>query len=179
MTQTGREYANALFALARDEGVDDAVMDGLKLVGETWTREGGLVRFLNSRSVSKAEKSAALEACYGAYVHVYVLNVLKILSHKCAAQLVPEVCAAYKSEYNAHYGILPVRAVTPRPLNDAQLARLSEKLTALTGKQIELANDTDERLLAGVRLEYDKYMTDDTVRRRLEDMRALLTEKPM
>ena len=60
-----------------------------------------------------------------------------------------------------------------------QLARLKEKLAALTGKQIELANDTDARLLAGVRLEYDKYMTDDTVRRRLEDMRALLTEKPM
>ena len=69
---------------------------------------------------------------------------------------------------------MPVVAVTAISLSGEQAARLSEKLTRVTGKTIALANRVDPSCLGGVRLEFDGKQLDDTVEHRLAAIGSML-----
>ena len=76
--------------------------------------------------------------------------------------------------YNEDHQILPVTAVTAIPLTQEQSARLTEKLSKLTGKNAQLHNRVDPSCLGGVRLDYDGKRVDGSVASRLETVRDLL-----
>jgi F-type H+-transporting ATPase subunit delta len=59
-------------------------------------------------------------------------------------------------------------------LTAAQQKRLSEKLSAITGKRIELDLRVDPQVLGGIRLDYDGNRLDDTVAHRLDAIRSVL-----
>ena len=65
-------------------------------------------------------------------------------------------------------------AVTAIALTDVQSQKLTEKLSALIGKTIELHNRVDPDILGGVRLDYDGKRLDDTVIHRLDAVRTML-----
>ena len=81
---------------------------------------------------------------------------------------------AYRQIYNREHGILEVCAVTAVPLSAAQSDKLTQKLSKVTGKTIELVNRVDPTCLGGMRLDYDGKRVDDTVAHRLESISALL-----
>ena len=70
--------------------------------------------------------------------------------------------------------ILVVTAVTAVALTAAQQARLTEKLSGITGKTIDLRNRVDPNVLGGVRLDYDGKRLDDTVAHRLNAIHGVL-----
>lgn len=145
MTQIGNVYGEALYSLAREEGLSDAVLQELKLLRDAFTQEPD-----------------------------YVLNFLKILTEKGYARYFCDCCDAYRELYNSDHGILTVKAVTAVALTDQQAAKLSNKLAAITGKTIELQNRVDPGCLGGVRLDYDGKRVDGTVASRLDAVRSLL-----
>ena len=71
-------------------------------------------------------------------------------------------------------GILPVVAVTKLPLSDELRRKLTDKLSVVTGKTIDLECRVDPECLGGVRLELDGIQVDGTVRHRLDEIRKLL-----
>ena len=83
-------------------------------------------------------------------------------------------CQAFRQHYNRDNGILPVTAVTAAPLSAELRRKLSDKLSTLTGKSIELDCRVDPECLGGVRLDFDGKQVDGTIRRRLEDIRGIL-----
>ena len=145
MPQIGNVYGEALYSLAREEGLSDAVLQELKLLRDAFTQEPD-----------------------------YVLNFLKILTEKGYARYFCDCCDAYRELYNSDHGILTVKAVTAVALTDQQAAKLSNKLAAITGKTIELQNRVDPGCLGGVRLDYDGKRVDGTVASRLDAVRSLL-----
>ena len=144
------------------------------MLAESFRREPELLRRLSAPNVSKAERCAVLDASFEGKVHPYVLNFLKLLTEKGYARHFADCCAAYRTHYNLDNGILPVRAVTAVPLNQAQTQKLTAKLSELTGKTVQLTNHVDPEILGGVRLDYDGKRLDDTVSHRLEAVRSLL-----
>ena len=73
---------------------------------------------------------------------------------------------------NPYY--LLVEAVSATALTMDQLERLTKKLIAITGKQIELRSRVDPNCLGGIRLDYDGKQLDDTLQHRLDDIGKLL-----
>ena len=59
-------------------------------------------------------------------------------------------------------------------LSDAQVQKLTEKLSATTGKTIDLQCSVDAAQLGGLRLSYDGKQVDGTVRNRLDSIGKLL-----
>jgi len=103
-----------------------------------------------------------------------VLNFLKLLTEKGYIRRFSDCFRAYERKYNLENNILPVTAVTAAPLSEDQSRRLTEKLTAMTGKTIVLTNRIDPGCLGGIRLDYDGKRLDDTVANRLEQIRRHL-----
>lgn len=174
MTQVGAVYAEALYSLAKEEGVSLPVLKQLQTLQQSFSQEPGFVRLLSAPNLSKEERCRILDSSFRGRVHPYVLNFLKILTEKGYMRYFSDCSKAYHGLYNQDNNILVVNAVTAVALTEAQSAKLTKKLSGITGKTVELVNKVDPDCLGGVRLDYDGKRVDDTVSHRLDAIRALL-----
>ena len=174
MTQVGSVYGEALYSLAREEGLDKTVLEQLKVLEQSFAQEPAFLKLLSAPNLSKDERCKVLDDCFRGKVHAYVLNFLKILTEKGYIRSFAECVEAFRQQYNADHGILCVTAVTAVALTKAQEAKLCAKLAGITGKTIDLANRVDPSCMGGMRLDYDGKRLDDTVSHRLEAIGSLL-----
>ena len=174
MTEVGTVYGEALYSLAREEGISEAILSQLKVLDTCFTREPDFFRLMDAPSLPKADRRRILDDSFRDKVEPYVLNFLKILTEKGYMRFFPNCTEAYREKYNQDNGILPVAAVTACPMTEVQVRKLTEKLHTITGKQIELVNKLDPNVLGGMRLDYDGKRVDDTVSHRLDAIRNLL-----
>ena len=174
MTTQANVYAQALYGLAKDENCADTVLDQLSALSESFGKEPDYLRLLSAPNLSKEERCGILDSGFRGKLHPYVLNFLKLLTEKGYICHFSDCCKAYVTQHNADKGILEVRAVSAVALTDAQKAKLKEKLTAMTGKTVELACKVDPAVLGGIRLQYDGRQVDGTVQGRLETMERTL-----
>ena len=174
MTRVANEYAQALYSLARDEGLDERLLAETRVLRDVVSQNPGFVRILSAPNISKEERCAVLDRCLGGRVHPYVLNLGKLMTEKGYAWRLADCFSAYETLFNEDHGVLPVKAVTAVPLTGEQSARLRERLEAMTGKRVELTGAVDPACLGGVRLDYDGKRLDDTLRHRLDAIRSAL-----
>ena len=59
-------------------------------------------------------------------------------------------------------------------MSDELKKKLTDKISAVTGKTIDLVNKVDSEVLGGVRLDLDGKSVDGTVRARLDEIRSVL-----
>ena len=174
MTQAANTYAQALYDLAKDENLDKQILSELDVLNQAFLQEPDYLRLLSVPNLPKAERCAILDESFRDKVHIYVLNFLKILTEKGYLRQFDDCCKAFRTLYNTDHGILTVKAVTATALTEDQSARLTEKLSGITGKTIELVNQIDPAVLGGVRLDYDGKRVDGTVQNRLDSIGQML-----
>lgn len=174
MTDIANAYGQALYDLARDEGLAEELMGELTVLKECFKAEPDFVRLLGDPSIPKQERCKVLEDSFGGKVHAYLLNFLRILTEKGYMGHFPGCCELFARQYDKDNGILTATAVTALPLSDELRQRLTDKLSAVTGKSIRLECRVDERCLGGIRLELEGMQLDDTVRHRLDQLRNIL-----
>ena len=174
MTEVGTVYGESLYELAKDESLSQELGQQLKVLRQSFRQEPDFLRLLSSPSLTKAERCQVLDDSFRGKIHPYLLNFLKILTEKSYIRHFSDCCAAYAQRYNEDNGILPVTAVTAIALTAQQTDALSEKLSRITGKTIDLTNRIDPSCLGGIRLDYDGQRLDDTVAHRLRSIRDLL-----
>ena len=174
MTEVGTVYGESLYELAKEESLAQPIGEQLKVLNTSFQQEPDFIRLLSSPSLTKAERCQILDDSFRGKVHPYLLNFMKILTEKNYIRYFSDCCDAYTQCFNLDNGILSVTAVTAVALSDAQTEKLTEKLTKITGKHIDLSNRIDPSCLGGVRLDYDGKRLDDTVSNRLDTIRDLL-----
>lgn len=174
MTRIAAVYAQALYDLTSEEGCSGTVLNELKALKDGFDAEPAFVRLLSAPNLTKEERCDIVDKSFRGKVHPLVLNFMKLLTEKGYARHFPDCCTAYGQIYNRDNGIVEVTAVTAVTLTQEQTEKLTQKLSRITGKQIELINRVDTSCLGGVRLDYDGKRVDDTVANRLESVRTLL-----
>ena len=174
MTGVGSVYGEALYTLAREEGLSQAILEQLKVLDNCFAAEPDFVRLLGAPNLPKAERCQILDTSFRGKVQPYVLNFLKILTEKGYIRHFSDCVKAYREFNNRDNGILPVTAVTAVPMTDKQEKALTMKLQSITGKRIELVTKLDPKVLGGMRLDYDGKRVDDTVAHRMDAVRNML-----
>ena len=109
-------------------------------------------------------------------VHLYLLNFLKILCERGALNEYEGCLAAFKTLYNQAHGIVEATVTTAVPLDDEQRVRMSEKLSAKTGKTVVLTERVDESLMGGVLLEMNGQRYDNTLKNRLKSIHSAMVQ---
>lgn len=174
MTQIGNAYAQGLYALAAEEGLEDELLQQLSVLENTVGED--YLRLLSNPALPKQERCDLLDQAFRGKVHQYVLNTMKLMTEKGCIRQFGTCCRAFREHYDEEHGILPVRAVSAVALTAQQQERLTEKLNKLTGKTVRIHNTVDPRVLGGVRLDYDGKRIDGTVKNRLDQLTRLLEE---
>lgn len=174
MTGVASAYGQALYELARDEGIADGIGEELRLLREILLQNPDFVRLVSSPSLSRTERIGVIDESFSGRAHPYVLSFMKILVERGHMRDFVDCCRVYRESYSTDHGILTVKTTAALPLNDAQSARLRRRISEITGKQIELISIVDPACLGGVRLDYDGKRVDGTVAGRLERLRGAL-----
>ena len=176
MTQVGSVYGEALYELACGENQQDEILEQLKALNESFRLTPEFIKLLGSHAISKQERCQVLDDSFRGKINQYLLNFLKILTEKGYMRHFGDCCKAYTAHFDQDNGIVRVTAVTAVALTDSQSARLTEKLSRSTGKQVILHNRVEPGVLGGVRLDYDGQRLDDTVSHHLDAVRELLSK---
>lgn len=176
MTQIAKNYADALYELARDEGLDEQIYAQLREIQALMEENPDYVRLLSAPNLPKPERLAALDEALSGRVHPYLLHFLKLLCERGHIRELKDCAIQYRRRRNADLGILDAVAITAVPLRAELREKLRARLQALTGKQIELQYRVDPGVLGGIRLEYDGKALDGTVRSRLAGIEKTLSE---
>lgn len=174
MTGIGSVYAQALYSLAKDEQLESEIKEQLEVLDKSFAQEPDFIRLLSTHNLATPERCRIIDDSFRGKVHPYVLNFLKILTEKGYIRHFPDCCRAYVDLYNQDNGILPVTAFTAVALTQQQEEALKQKLSRITGKQIQLLSRVDPSCLGGVRLDYDGKRLDDTVAHRLDAIGNML-----
>ena len=174
MTKVGITYGEALYSLCLEEQLQDTVLSQLQQILQIFRDHPDYLRLLASPALSKQERCRLLDQAFREDVHIYVLNFLKILTENGYIRNFTHCYQAYLSRYQQDNGILPVTAVTAIALTQLQSQKLTDKLSSVTGKTIQLENRIDPAVLGGIRLDFDGKRLDDTIAHRLDALRNLL-----
>lgn len=175
MTQTAKTYGSALYELAVEEQLSKQILDELAVLCTAMKENPDFVRLLTTPSIPKEERCNVLDTSFRNQIQPYLLNFLKILCENGYMRELQGCYEEYRSRYNADNGILEATAITAIPISDGLRQRLHDKLTAITGKTVDLTMRVDPACIGGIRLELDGTELDGTVRHRLDDMKRVLS----
>ena len=176
MTEVANVYGEALYGLAKEEGLTETVLSQLKTLDGCFAQEPEYLRLLGAPNLPKAERCQILDDCFRGKVEPYVLNFLKILTEKGYINQFDGCVQQFRSRYNEDNGILPVSCTSAVAISPALQEKLIKKLAAITGKRIELRCTVDPHCLGGLRLNYGGIQLDGTVRHRLDQLKTTLSQ---
>ncbi len=174
MTDTSREYAEALFALAAEENICEEVYNDLRLVLSQFRGNPTYVDFLASPNIPINARLDGIEEAFGGSVCEYVVSFLQILCRKDSIRSVYKIIMDFDELYKASQGISTARVISAVPLKQAQKDKLKEKLEQLCGKKIVMECITSSSVLGGMVVYVDGRVLDGSLRRRLHDLKEVI-----
>lgn len=177
MTEFGREYGEGLYALCAEEKLDQTVLEEVQALQKAFRENEAFLHLLGNMTMSKEERVRIVDETFKGQIHEYTLNFLKILVERGAIHAFSECAAAYQESYFRDHQVAVAEVTTANALNEAQRAKLIDKLKKLTGKEIVVKEKIDPSVLGGVLLQMDGKRYDNTVRHRLAAIKQTMTEE--
>lgn len=167
------EYAEALFALAIEQGKEEQYYNELSLVNELMLKNPEYIQMLDSPSIELEKKLELLDEAFSS-LSENVLSFLKLLTQKGRAVLICACFTDYEKLFNASRLVKVVTVVSVTELTDEEKAKLISKLEAKFKCKIELKCEIDESILGGIIIRTDDTVIDGSLIKQLRDVKEVI-----
>ena len=174
MDRNGKEFAEALFSLARENGQEKAFQDGLRHVRFTFLAYPIYKTLLEAPTIPQQEKEEMLEEAFGDTVPEEVLSAVQLLCRKGRIREVINMVREYNSLYRDFRGEIVVFVVSAVPLRPSQKRKVCRKIEKQTGKTVEAAYVVEPDILGGVRVIMEDLVLDDSLETRLQELKGAI-----
>ena len=169
-----RRYATALFNAARKAGVVDRVESDLGLVTYTLESMSSLMETLRSPVVPRDRKRTILRDIFADKVHEVTLSFLDLLVEKRREEVVLETEPEYVALADEARGIVKAEVTAAVQLTKQEESQLAAKLSAMTGKTVELSTRIVPEIIGGVMVKIGDTVIDGSIRGQLVELRERL-----
>lgn len=170
-----RRYAEAMADVAIDAKAVDQIAGELQLFAEMVRQSRELADVFASPVLPQADKGKVLDAIIArSKPGAYTANLLRTMLANQRLPLIVEVYEQYRRIINERRGIVVAEVTTAAPLAPQEQAQLSQRLQAITGKQIEFQFKTDAELIGGVVTRIGSVVYDGSVRTQLREIHQQL-----
>lgn len=173
---SARRYAQAVFELALENRELEKWFDDLTLLSDSVSNQEFL-DFLSQPRVTNEEKIRVVRDALGDSVGPLALNLMSLLATKNIAHILPGITDQYQELLDTQQGIERAEAVTAIPLDDDEQRRVTEMLSAMSGRDVRLTTRVDAEILGGMIIRIDDRVMDGSTRSRLQAMRRELAER--
>lgn len=167
MTQISKEYANALFALAKESASQEEVFLSLHTVLNCFKQNPEYLDLLDSASIPKKERAEALSQAFSGAVNEWVLNFLQVLCAQGHIRAFEDCVREYQQLLDEEKKISTAQITSAVALSESEKERLKSALESKLGHGVQLECGLDESLMGGIVVRVDGKVLDGSLKRRL------------
>ncbi len=171
-----RRYAEAFFTIAREANKIDDFQQELEKVVAAIEEMENLKEYLAHLLIPAAAKKEVIEKIFAGQVSDLTMNFLKMVVDKRRESYISVIVEEYKDMADEHRNVAKAELVAAREVPEEEVKMLTEKLSASTGKSVQLQVKVDPALLGGVKIRIGDQIIDGTVAKRLEMLRGQLKQ---
>lgn len=176
MTDIGKEYAQALFMLACEEGTAEEIAEGLGVVRAALTEEPRYAELLSSPSIPLGERLAAVKAAFENAVSPRVLSFVQLLCEKGRMGLFFEAVEAYMALLDVSRHVSSAKVTSAVELTAEEKQKLMKKLESLCNGRVNAEYVIDTSLIGGLVVEIDGKIFDGSLRHRLRKVKDVMAQ---
>jgi F-type H+-transporting ATPase subunit delta len=167
MERVARPYARALFDLAGTDEVKNQVRRELDQIVATILNHPELRNFLWHPQVSYQAKADLLERVFKAETSELTMHFLLVVASKGRETSLEAIAAQYKVLWDRQQGRQEVEVRTAVALTEAEQKELTQTLSRVTGKTVDLSITVTPELLGGLVVRMGDRVLDGSVARKL------------
>jgi F-type H+-transporting ATPase subunit delta len=171
-------YALALFTLAQEQNVADAVADALRNFGDMIAQSADLKRLVVSPVFSAEEQLKAVSAILNQYGFGGVTaNFIKLVASKRRLFVLPDMIRAFLALNDKAKGVTRADITVAAPLSSGHLATLEEALRQVSGgKTVKVNVNVDPSIIGGIVVKLGSRMVDASLKTKLNSLRTRMKE---
>ena len=167
-----RRYAQAVFEIALEKKELERWQSDLqKIVGTVG--DASFLAAMESPKIKFDDKVRLLSERLGD-VNPLVLNLVRLLITRAGIGMIGDIADEYQRLLDGYHGIEPAEVITAVPLDDKDIQKLTENLSALVGKKIVLKSEVDPRVIGGIVARVGGKLLDGSTRSKLAALRREL-----
>ena len=174
MMQMNREYAEALFMLALEENCKEKMEEDLSVVETAFLENPEFVELLASPVIPVEERLSVIETTFGS-MNRHVVSFVKLLCERMYIRSLPEMVQTYRELMEDAGNVSTAQVTSAVELTEAELTELAKKLETMWGHTVVLETRVDSSLLGGIVIEIDGKVIDASLRRRLSDVKDVIS----
>lgn len=172
MTSTSQlfdPYAEALMAIAREQGLEDRFGEDAALFRSTLAASADLRQLLENPTLFSSQKKAVLNQVFGSSVHPTVLNFLNLLVDRNRIAFLDGIADRYQALLRQLRNVVRADVTSAVPLTETQVQVITDKVKQLTGAAgVEIESQVDADLLGGVIIKVGSQVLDASLRGQLK-----------
>lgn len=174
--EISREYSEALFALAAEEGREKEYLSELSRLRAILAENPQYIELLASPCIPLSERRTIIDSTFKGTdeITLHLASFLKLLCDKGrisrAVDIIEEAIRLLKSAS----GISSAHIISALPLTEDELQRLCDRLEKQLGHKIEPSCEVDESLIGGVIIHVDGQVIDGSIRHRLQSIKEII-----
>ena len=169
-----KRYALALFHTALKNDVIASVADDLRAISGLMADDPSYREFILSPKVSRDEKMKIIEKLFSDRVTILTMYMLRLLLNRRREAEIEGIQTEFEALRRDHAKAVLVTISSAEELPEDQRKKLIEKTKKITGRAVDPLFVVEPALMGGVKIEYDNFMLDGTVRGNLEKLRERL-----
>lgn len=174
MMETAKEYATALFELAKETNEEKQFADALVFIRNTFTSNPEYVDLLSSPNIPARERRTLLEKAFAERVPEYVLSFTELLCDRGHIREFDKCVKEYEQLLKAFASVSNARVVSAVSLTDSEKAALIRKLEKISGHSVTAQYEIDESLLGGMVVHMDDTVIDGSLKHQLKEVKEVI-----
>lgn len=171
-----RRYAQAFFAIAREQGRIEQFEKELQLVVDTVAANVELAQVVGHQLIEPDKKKELFEQIFGGRVAQDTMNFVKLVCDKRRERYLQQMLREYIVFADVARNVVAATVKTAKELSPHHYQSIKEKLSQMTGKDVRLDTQVDADLVAGVVVKIGDRVYDGSLANRLQDLKAQLTK---
>ncbi len=176
MAEISKEYAEALFALGIENGLENEFLEDLELIRGTFEDTPDFLLFLSSPGIPMDKRTASLDEAFGDSVREYVLSMTKLLCEKGRISLFQECIEEYDALLKVKNMKAEAKVTSAVELTAEERSAIRARLEKMYNKSVELKEIIDPSILGGVIIELDGNRIDGSLRNKLRDVKDVMKQ---
>lgn len=169
-----RRYAVTLLDAAQETGVEEAVADDLQGLKASLEGSQEFRDFLANRLVDGASFEKALVALFDGKVNALTRNFLQMVAQRRRANLLEPIIDTALLVLAERAGMATAKVRAATELTGEQVDRLQQRLSAHTGRRVQVEVEVDEKLTGGIIVRIGDTVFDGSVETQLTRLRRRL-----
>lgn len=174
MVQTSKEYAEALFSIASEEGKIEEYSSALVTIYRIAEDEPDYVEFLASPAIALSEKVTSIDEAFGNSFPEHIVSFLKVMCENGHARGLCDCIKEFAELTMSASGKAMAEVISATPLTDEQKSALTAKLSAMTKKTVEAIYTVDPDLIGGIKIEIEGKTYDGSINKKLQSIKEVI-----